>query len=305
MVLLLTAIAPCVWGTTYIVASELLPPDRPLLAAVLRSLPAGLVLVVLVRRLPRGSWWWRSLVLGVLNIGMFFALLFIAAYRLPGGVAATIGAVQPLLVTVLASHWIGEKLTLSRLVASVTGLAGVALLVLQAQVRLDAVGVAAALGGAIAMATGVVLTKKWGRPDTLLATTSWQLVAGGLFLAPFTILAEGPLPATLTLPNVVGYLYLGIIGTALAYTLWFRGLHLLPASTTAMLGLLSPLVATLAGWALVGQTLTVGQMIGATIILGTLIVTISQSPRTTAREHTATNSFIEPVTMPETTRPQR
>lgn len=305
MVLLLTAVAPCVWGTTYIVTSERLPPDRPLLAAVLRSLPAGVLLVVLVRRLPPGSWWWRAAVLGALNIGVFFALLFIAAYRLPGGVAATVGAVQPLLVAVLASHWLGEKLTLPRLVASVTGLAGVALLVLQAQARLDAVGVAAALGGAIAMATGVVLTKKWGRPDTLLALTSWQLVAGGLFLAPVAILAEGPLPAALTLPNVVGYLYLGIIGTALAHTLWFRGVHLLPASTTAMLGLLSPLVATLAGWALVGQTLTAGQMIGATIILGALILTITHSPRTTAREHTVTNRFVEPVTTPETTKPQR
>lgn len=143
MGLLLTAVAPCVWGTTYIVTSELLPPDRPLLAAVLRSLPAGVLLVVLVRRLPKGSWWWRASVLGVLNIGVFFALLFIAAYRLPGGVAATIGAVQPLLVAVLASHWIGEKLTWSKLAAGVTGLVGVALLVLQAQARLDFIGVIA------------------------------------------------------------------------------------------------------------------------------------------------------------------
>lgn len=272
MVLLLTAVAPCVWGTTYIVTSELLPPDRPLLAAVLRSLPAGVLLVVLVRRLPAGSWWWRASVLGVLNIGVFFALLFIAAYRLPGGVAATIGAVQPLLVAVLASRWIGEKLTLTKLTAGMTGLVGVALLVLQAQARLDFIGVIAALGGAVAMASGIVLTKKWGRPDTLLATTSWQLVAGGLFLTPIALLVEGPPPATLTLPNIAGYLFLGIIGTALAYTLWFRGVHLLPASTTAILGLLSPLVATLAGWALLDQILTPGQIIGATIILGTLLL---------------------------------
>ncbi|WP_155850096.1 EamA family transporter, partial [Arthrobacter sp. H41] len=131
MVLLLTSLAPCVWGTTYLVASELLPPERPLLAAVLRSLPAGVLLVVLVRRLPMGSWWWRASVLGVLNIGVFFALLFIAAYRLPGGVAATIGAVQPLLVAVLASRWIGEQLTGMKIAAGAAGLAGVALLVLQ------------------------------------------------------------------------------------------------------------------------------------------------------------------------------
>lgn len=263
MVLLLTAAAPCVWGTTYIVASELLPADRPLLAAVLRSLPAGLLLAVLIRRLPRGSWWARSAVLGVLNIGVFFAFLFIAAYRLPGGAAATIGAVQPLIVAVLASRWIGEKLTLSKVAAGVIGLAGVALLVLQAQVRLDMLGVTAALGGALAMACGVVLTKKWGRPDTLLATTSWQLIAGGLLLVPIALLVEGPPPSNLTVANTVGYLYLGIIGTALAYTLWFRGVHLLPTSSTALLGLLSPLVATVAGWALLEQRLTAGQVLGA------------------------------------------
>lgn len=284
-VLLLTALAPCIWGTTYIVTSQLLPPDRPLLAAVLRSLPAGVLLVVLVRRLPTGSWWWRASVLGTLNIGVFFALLFIAAYRLPGGVAATIGAVQPLLVAVLASGWIGEKLTLTKLTTGITGLIGVALLVLQAQARLDLVGVIAALGGALAMACGVVLTKKWGRPDTLLATTSWQLVAGGLFLAPVSLLIEGVPPDALTLPNIAGYLYLAVIGTALAYTLWFRGIHLLPASTTAMLGLLSPLVATLLGWILLGQALTSGQILGAAMILVSLALSAVRTPRGTTTNH--------------------
>ncbi len=266
-----TALAPIVWGTTYIVAAELLPPDRPLLAALLRSLPAGLLLLLLVRRLPRGAWWWRSALLGVLNIGLFFALLFVAAYRLPGGVAATVGAVQPLLVALFASRWIGERLTGRKLAAGVAGLTGVGLLVLQAQARLDALGVAAALGGAVAMAAGVVLTKKWGAPDTLLAATSWQLVAGGLFLLPLALLVEGPVPA-LTGINLAGYAYLGVIGTALAYVLWFRGLHRLPASSTALLGLLSPVMAAGAGWLLLGQDLSVGQSVGAVLVLGTLVL---------------------------------
>lgn len=95
-IIIATALTPIIWGTTYLVTTELLPPDRPLLAAVLRALPAGLLLVVLTRRLPQGIWWWRALVLGFLNIGAFFALLFVAAYRLPGGIAAIIIASQPL-----------------------------------------------------------------------------------------------------------------------------------------------------------------------------------------------------------------
>lgn len=259
-----------VWGTTYLVTTELLPAERPLLAALLRSLPAGLLLLLVVRRLPAGQWWWKSAVLGVLNIGVFFALLFVAAYRLPGGVAATVGAVQPLLVALFASRWIGEALTVRKLAAGAAGLVGVALLVLQAQARLDVLGVAAALGGALAMAAGVVLTKKWGAGGSLLAGTSWQLIGGGLFLLPLAALVEGP-PPSLTAANVAGYAYLGLVGTALAYVLWFRGLHRLPAAGTALLGLLSPLVATACGWLVVQQSLSIGQGIGAAIILGTLV----------------------------------
>ena len=78
------AVAPIVWGTTYAVTTELLPVGRPLLAGALRALPAGLVLLAIGRRLPEGVWWWRSAVLGTLNIGAFFALLFVAAGRLDG-----------------------------------------------------------------------------------------------------------------------------------------------------------------------------------------------------------------------------
>jgi probable blue pigment (indigoidine) exporter len=137
LLVLVTALAPASWGLTYWVTTELLPPDRPLLATVLRALPAGLLLVLMARRLPRGSWWWRSAVLGLFNIGLFFSLLFVGAYRLPGGVAAVVGAVQPLIVAGLAASLVGERLRLRTVLTGIAGVAGVALLVLGAQARLD------------------------------------------------------------------------------------------------------------------------------------------------------------------------
>lgn len=56
---LLTALAPVSWGTTYAVTTEFLPADRPLFTGMMRALPAGLVLLALARVLPRGVWWGR------------------------------------------------------------------------------------------------------------------------------------------------------------------------------------------------------------------------------------------------------
>lgn len=278
LVVLVTALAPASWGLTYWVTTELLPPGRPLLATVLRALPAGLLLVLLARRLPRGAWWWRSTVLGLLNVGLFFALLFVGAYRLPGGVAAVVGAVQPLLVAGLAAGLVGERLQLRTLLTGLAGVAGVGLLVLGASSRLDPVGVAAALGGAASMAVGVVLTKRWGRPASLVASTGWQLVAAGLLLLPVALLVEGPPPAVLTVPNLVGYAYLSLVGTALAYLLWFRGIHALPVTAVTFLGLTAPLVATAVGWLALGQAMSPAQGLGAAVVLAALVVSQTTRP---------------------------
>lgn len=271
VLLLTTAVAPAVWATTYLVTSEMLPPGRPFLAGAVRALPAGLLLVAITRQLPRGVWWWRSLVLGALNIGGFFALLFVAAYRLPGGVASAVGALQPLLVALLAVVVLGQRLTARTVVAATMGVAGVSLLVLRSKTGLDTVGVLAALGAAVSMSVGVILTKRWVSPASLLATTGWQLTAGGLLLVPVALATEG-LPSHVTGENLAGYAYLALVGSVLGYTLWFRGLRALPPTDVTFLGLLNPVVAAGLGWLVLGQTLTPLQALGGTVVLASLLV---------------------------------
>ncbi|MGI9621344.1 MAG: EamA family transporter [Acidimicrobiales bacterium] len=259
-----------VWGTTYIVATELLPTGRPLLAAVARALPVGLAFVLWSRQLPVGVWWWRSALLGFLNIGAFFALLFLAAFRLPGGVAATAGAIQPLLAAAFATAIIGERFKRRTAIAGVMGIAGVALLVLQPGAEIDELGIGAALAGATSMALGIVLTKRWGRPVDLVTFTGWQLTAGGLMLLPIALLVEG-LPDALTAANLGGFVWLSAVGTGLAYVNWFRGVQALPVAVSSFLGLLSPLVATIAGWVVLSESLTTMQLIGALLVLAAVI----------------------------------
>lgn len=268
----LTALAPAVWGTTYLVTTELLPPGHPLFAGLLRALPAGLLLLVVLRRLPHGVWWWRSLALGALNIGVFFPMLFVAAERLPGGVAATVGAVQPLLVIGLALPLLGERPTLARVGWALAGVGGVALVVIGPDAALDPVGLLAGIGGALSMATGVVLTRRWGRPEGVgsAVLVSWLLTAGGLVLLPTTFLVEGAPPA-IDAAASGGYLWLGAVGGLAAYLVWFRGLGSLPVVSTTLLGLLSPVVAAALGWLVLGEALRPVQLAGFALALAAIL----------------------------------
>ncbi|MFC9243812.1 EamA family transporter [Streptomyces sp. NPDC057136] len=268
-----TALAPAIWGSTYLVTTEWLPPDRPLLAATVRALPAGLILLAFACTLPTGIWLWRSLVLGTLNIGAFLFLLFVAAYRLPGGIAAVIMTAQPMFVLILAALFIGEKTRLLHVVACALGTGGVVLLVFKGTVALDFIGVVAALGGAACMATGITMTKRWGRPAGvgLLPFTGWQLVAGGLVLLPFTLSIEG-LPTTLTGTNVLGFAYLISLGAVISYAIWFRGMERLPALAVSFLALASPIVATLLGYLFLHEALSILQLVGILVIIAAALL---------------------------------
>lgn len=267
----LTALAPISWGTTYVVATEFLPPGHPLLVASMRSLPIGLLLVIGLRKLPKGIWWLRMLILGGLNIGVFQALLFVAAYRLPGGVAATAGAVQPLLVVGFSWLVLSEKPSKLAILAALTGFVGVGLLVLGPSAALDTLGIVAAIGGAATMGLGTVLVKKWHPPVSLMVFTAWQLTVGGLVLLPVALVTEGSF-TEISRTNLYGFVYLGLIGTALAYALWFRGIDRLSATAASYLGLLSPIVATLIGYVFLQQTFTPIQLVGVAVVLASVVI---------------------------------
>jgi probable blue pigment (indigoidine) exporter len=264
--LLLTALAPMIWGTTYVVATELLPPNHPLMAAALRSLPIGILLIIWSRKFPEGVWWWRILILGSLNIGIFQALLFIAAYRLPGGVAATAGAIQPLIVGWFSWLMLNEKPSKLSIVVGIAGLVGVGLLVLGPTARLDMLGIGSAIAGAATMGLGTVLVKRWKRPVSLLVFTAWQLIVGGIVLLPIALVVERPITHFST-NNFLGFVYLGLVGTGISYALWFRGIEKLNAGAVSYLGLMSPVVATMMGFVFLHQTFTSIQVIGMAIVL--------------------------------------
>lgn len=277
----LTAIAPIVWGSTYIVTTEALPPESPLIASTIRSLPAGVLLVLISRAWPTGLWWLRMAVLGFLNIGLFFYCLFFAATYLPGGMASMVMSIQPMIVMSMSWYLLSANFSSQQLIASGLGILGVGLLVLNSSAELNIEGMLTAILGTLSMALGVVLTKKWGRPTgmTMLGFTGWQLLFGGIILLPFSLWLEG-IPTQLTSINYLGYGYLSLIGAILGYFLWFRGIEKLPPVTVSFLGFLSSVSACFLGYLVLNQTLTWPQLLGALAILFSIVLA---TPRSSAQ----------------------
>lgn len=269
--ILVTAFAPIVWGSTYVVTHLYLPEGSPLWGSTLRALPAGLLLLLVARRLPRGSWWWRSAVLGVLNVGAFFVLLYIAAQALPSGVASSIMAASPVAMTLIAWALVSERPTLRALVGAAMGIAGVALIVTMATAGVNPWGVAASVTAMVMSSFGFVLAKRWRSDAPVIATTAWQITAAGVMLLVVALLAEGA-PPTLDAPAALGFVYVSFVATGAAYIAWFSGLKRLRAGTVGIIGLLNPVSGVALGAVLAGERLTPAQIAGIVLVLGGIAV---------------------------------
>jgi probable blue pigment (indigoidine) exporter len=268
----LAALTPIIFGTTYLLTTEFLPPGRPLLAGLMRSLPTGLVLII-GSSIPPRRWMARFFILSVLYASGLFPLLFIAAYRLPGGVAAVINSLSPLLVVVISVPLLGSRIRAIQIVGGILGAVGVAFLVLQSDARLDAVGLITMTGAMIMFSAATVLTKRWGRPEgmTSIAVTGWIFLFAGLTLLPVTLLIEG-VPDHLTARNIGGLIYLVLISGIVAYAVWFWGLERLSASAVTFLTLLNPVTAAALGWVVLDQRLNHWQLLGAVIVLVSVVL---------------------------------
>jgi probable blue pigment (indigoidine) exporter len=260
-----TAVAPVAWGANYFVTREFLPMDYPLYGAVFRALPAGLLLLAVRRELPHGGWWGKAAGLGTLNMGAFFALVYLAAQLLPTSVASTVMATSPVVMLVLAWLLLAERPRLLPVVGAVIGIGGVALMLGGAS-GVSVAGIAVSVAAMVMSSFGFVLTKRWSGGVNVLSLTSWQLLAGGTVLLPIAVVVEGAPPA-IDPSAALGFGYVAVVATAIAYAAWFGGLQRLSAATVGLIGLLNPVAGVVLGTLLGSEAFSLGQAGGLVLVL--------------------------------------
>lgn len=278
---LITAIAPVSWGATYFVTQHTLPADSPLWGAALRALPAALVLLAIARARPHGREWGRTALLGVLNVGGFFLLLYVAAQLLPSSVASSIMAASPLVLAAFGWALLGQRPAARVIAGAAVGIVGVLLLVAGGLGAIDGWGVAASAAGLVSSSLGYVLTRRWGGTARPVVASAWQLLFGGAMLLVAALLVEGE-PPRLDASGWAGVAFVTLVGTAIANVAWFHGLEHLSAGAVGVIGLLNPVTGVLLGVLAGGESLALAQLVGIVLVLAGILA--GQLPARRARE---------------------
>ena len=244
LALVIAAVAPLLWGTNFFITTEYLPADAALWIAFWRAFPLAVVWLLFIRRAPLSGWWFKLLILSAANVGLFFPLLFWAAYVMPGGLGTLLVACNPLLVAAMICC-MGRRLSLSLWLSLLLGVLGVSCLLGVAFDVVNLSGILITAAAVCCFALGTVLTEYWGVMDDDIASfTAWQLLLGALMILPLAMLFEGMSPnffATTT--STLGITMVALANTGLAYWCWFYGLKYISAMSASLLTLLSPVVA--------------------------------------------------------------
>jgi drug/metabolite transporter (DMT)-like permease len=227
------------------------------------------------------------LVYGVLGIAMTQYLYFAAIERLPIGVALLIEFTAPLMIAIWFRFGLGHPsrpAVWGALVAALVGLAIVAQV--WEGLTLDPLGVAFAVGAAVALAIYYVTADmQVRRPQARdpISLTMWGMGAAALFwaiVAPWWSFPVDGLAGSLQLFGDGGPMvpaaglagWLVVLGTVLPFSLVILSMQHLRASQASVVGMTEPIFATVIAWIVLGESFTVAQMVGAGIVLVSVLV---------------------------------
>jgi putative membrane protein PagO len=272
-----------IWGSTWLfikLGVEHLPPFG---FAGIRFLVAAAALAIVLRitnrSLPATTAEWKLVIAtGLVVISLQYGLIFWAEVHISSGLTAILYTAMPLFGMVYAHVLVpGEAMTFAKISGVVLGIAGVGL-VFSDQVEVSGtegiLACAAVLFAAVANALAIVLIKVKGRGIDSLGLTVGQMSVGFIPLLTLGLVHDGsPLGYDWTPTAWVATLYLGLVGSALAFALLYWLIKRMDVTKTQLIPLSSTLVAIVLGRVVLHETLSPRAIVGASAILGGLLIT--------------------------------
>ena len=267
------------WGLNYVFVREGLAYAAPLWLAFLRAgvgaLGAALILLVLPRGQRLDARGRRdALLLGLPNTALFFGLWFVGAGSVLPGIASVVVYTFPLWVAMLSGPVLRYPLGARDGMAIAAGFFGVFLIARPWEGN-GAIPIPALLElllGALGWAAGTVLAQRRFRPTELVEANAYQLVGGASALGVAGLLTEGGSVPSPSLPLLGIVLWLGLVGTAFGYAVWFWLLGRNPAARLSAYVFLVPVVALAASALVFQERLDVVQVVGVLLVLVALYV---------------------------------
>lgn len=263
-----------VWGLNFVFIRNGLADSGAFWLALLRGGVGTAATAVVVTAL--GSWRRLdargrrdALLLGLPNTTAFYGLLFVAAQSVLPGLAAVLTYTFPLWVAVMSPSLLGHRLTRWHYLAVGIGFGGVALI---AEVwstlgrSVSLLAIVELLGAALAWAVGTVLFQRRFHRTEMLEANAFQLIGGSVGLLVLVLLFVPLSPPTLSVPLGISLAWLGILGTAAAYTIWFTLLGRTRAATLSAYVFLVPVVALIASAFLYSERLDPIQLVGVALV---------------------------------------
>lgn len=267
-----------IWGTTWIFIKKGLEDLPPISFAALRFMVSCLLLIPILLwqkiEIPKDRKIWTFIILsGILQFFFNYGLLFWGEQFISSGLAAVLQAMIPAFGLVLARIFIGEEITGVKVISILLGIMGVGVIFYE-QLTLN--GTLALLGslavviGAFGASVASVLTKARSQGLNPAGVVFWQMLIGQIPLWLVGLGLEGnPTKFYWTWQAVICILYLAVIGSIVAFWLYYWLLSKIDVTKAMMIAFVTPLVAVFVG-SFFGEKLPIQTIFGGMLILGSV-----------------------------------
>jgi len=260
---LLLLLLSAIWGASFLFIKIGVAEMGPLTFAMLRVMIGSAILLLVLaarrERLPRDRALWRHfLVTGLFNALIPFSLIAWGTQYIPSGLSAILNATTPIFTLILAALFGDERLRLGRVLGVLLGFGGIAVLTypqLQQGFQASLWGELAVVLGSLSYAIAIVYARRHLAEQPPLTNSLGQLLMGSLLFIPFA-LGEQPWTQHPSWRAVGALLALSIVGTALAYLIYYRLIRELGATATALVTNIVPVFGIFWGWLILSERLS-------------------------------------------------